>query len=137
MEESKKAVIGILMYGTQNIDLQVIIEHGLDTEEWIWKWFPPIKEMTTETEMEMSMEGTRKEVYLKAMQDGFVKASSMYIKPGTLIKLSTLLKEALNAEKERVEGGSNGDLNSVWEYDIEKEFITNGEGGSDEHYLWK
>ena len=41
------------MYGTQNIDLQVITEHGLDTEEWIWKWFSPIKEMTTETEMGM------------------------------------------------------------------------------------
>ena len=56
MEESKKAVIGILMYGTQNIDLQVITEHGLDTEEWIWKWFSPIKEMTTETEMEPIMQ---------------------------------------------------------------------------------
>jgi len=83
------------------------------------------------------MKGKRSDIYRKAIEHGFVKASSHYIRPGTLIKLSTLLKEALNAEKERVEGGSNGDLNSVWEYDREKEFITNGEGGSDEHYLWK
>ena len=39
------------MYGTQNIDLQALIEHGLDTEEWIWKWFTPIKEMTMESNM--------------------------------------------------------------------------------------
>jgi|2_EtaG_2_1085320.scaffolds.fasta_scaffold03814_4 hypothetical protein len=24
------------MYGTDNIDMQLLIEHGLDTELWIW-----------------------------------------------------------------------------------------------------
>ena len=76
------------------------------------------------------MKGTRKEVYLEAMKDGFQKASSMYIKPGTLVKISTLLKEAERDEKEGIV--------SVWEYDNEKEFITEcSEFGPDEHYLWK
>tara|TARA_S200002703_G_C3784578_1_gene241830 strand:+ start:682 stop:969 length:288 start_codon:yes stop_codon:yes gene_type:complete len=42
------------MYGTQNIDLQAMIEHGLNTEEWIWKYFQPIKDFERDIQNEMT-----------------------------------------------------------------------------------
>ena len=50
------------MYGTQNIDLQVMIEHGLDTEEWIWKYFQPIKEIERDTMINKINQMTLKEL---------------------------------------------------------------------------
>jgi hypothetical protein len=77
------------------------------------------------------MKGKRTDIYRKAIEDGFVKASSHYIRPGTLIKISTLLKNALWEEKEIPHS-----VNDIWEYDKETGFISEPKWSSDEHYLY-
>jgi hypothetical protein len=73
------------------------------------------------------MQGTRKEIYMKAIEDGFIKATSMYVKPWTLVKMSSLLKQAEWDEQEGIQ--------ETWFYDKNKKYIHSGEYGSDEHYL--
>ena len=55
------------MYGTNNIDLQVMIEHGLNTEEWIWKYFQPIKDFERDTMINKIYQMTLKELKKEEM----------------------------------------------------------------------
>ena len=55
------------MYGTNNIDLQVMVEHGLNTEEWIWKYFQPIKDFERDTMINKIYQMTLKELKKEEM----------------------------------------------------------------------
>ena len=92
------------MYGTNNIDLQAMIEHGLNTEEWIWKYFQPIKDFESDIQNERNSMKPINQMTLKELKKEEMDLSEyLHFKDQRNEKISQEERNELDAIRSRLD----------------------------------